>query len=300
MKIYFGGLILVLFGLCNINAQTNSNNFTDSCNCPLQYTHSEILKGNIKIEKIVVLDSTKYSTLPTVKDNLDSLSKLILYPEFTKRAMVSGQSTYLLTIDILGKVKEVKVKKGIGAGLDEASIDILKGTHFTPAKIENNSVESEVNIIINFSVNRSIDKPEYVLDEIKYESIGITTYFKNTIIFRKDGSANYIHNYPDDYEESIGKINSFNYSKLSDFILSQCFYKMNDSYHGRNTHGGTTTITVIHNNVVKSVSSTGGEYYPIGFWAISNLIRYLNDGIKWEIIKKSESSLKKLPPRDEE
>jgi hypothetical protein len=41
------------------------------------------------------------------------------------------------------------------------------------------------------------------------------------------------------------------------------------------------------------------EHTPIGWWAIKNLIVHIKEQIKWEIIK-SESTLKKLPLRDEE
>jgi hypothetical protein len=184
--------------------------------------------------------------------------------------------------------------KGLGAGLDELSLDVLKELNFNPAKIKNIAVESEVNIMVNFKVRKTIDEPDIVLDEIKYESVGHTEYFKTTIVFKKDGSAYYKRRNADEIEEAVGKINPFNYSKLSEFILSQCFFSLKEMYKGRTTDSGTAIVTVKHNNITKSVTSTGGEFYPISFWAIKNLIGQFRNEIKWEIIN-YESGIEKLP-----
>jgi hypothetical protein len=85
MKIFLFTFTYLVLVSNSINAQITVND--DSCNCPPQYTHSKILKENIKIEKIVVLDSAKYSVLPSIKDELDSLTGLIIYPEIAKRAL---------------------------------------------------------------------------------------------------------------------------------------------------------------------------------------------------------------------
>jgi TonB family protein len=297
MKIYIISIILFLFGTFNISSQTQLNK--DTCNCPSQYTHSEILNSSIKIGKVVVLDSTKYSTLPSTINNLDSLSSLILYPEIAKRAIVFGEVKYLLSITSEGKVKEIKLIKGLGAGLDEASLDILKELNFNPAQTKNIAVESEVNIAVNFNVHKTIDEPDIVLDEIKYESVGRTEYFKTTMVFKKDSSAYFERRNADEIEEAVGKINLFKYSKLSDFILSQCFFNLKEIYKGRTTDAGTAIITVKHNNITKSVTSTGGEFYPISFWAIANLIKFFKSEIKWEIIK-YESGIKKLPEQNDD
>lgn len=297
MKIYLIAIILILFELFNIRVHAQPN--IDTCNCPPQYTHSEILNSSIKIGKVVVLDSIKYSTLPSTINNLDSLSSLILYPEIAKRAIVYGEVKYLLSITNEGKVKEIKLIKGLGAGLDEVSLDILKELNFNPAKIKNIAVESEVNITVNFKVHKTIDEPDIVLDEIKYESVGRTEYFKTTIVFKKDSSAYYKRRNADEIEEAVGKINPFKYSKLSEFILSQCFFSLKEIYKGRTTDAGTAIITVKYNNITKSVTSTGGEFYPISFWAIKNLIGLFRNEIKWEIIN-YESGIKKLPEQTDD
>ena len=86
---------------------------------------------------------------------------------------------------------------------------------------------------------------------------------------------------------------------MNDFILAQCFFNLKDVYKGGITDAGTATLTVKHNNVIKSVSSTGGEYYPISFWVIKNLIGQFKNEIKWEIIN-YESGIKKLPEQTDD
>ena len=44
-------------------------------------------------------------------------------------------------------------------------------------------------------------------------------------------------------------------------------------------------ITVLNDDITKSVTAKGEGYPPIGFWAIKNLIRYIKDQIKWEDVK---------------
>lgn len=287
--------ILFLVGLFNNKAQAQLNN--DTCNCPPLYTRSDIFDTDIKIGKVVVLDSAKYSTLPSILGNLDSLSNLIHYPEIAKMANVFGEVKYLIKITGEGEVKELKLIKGAGAGLDESAMDILKEIKFNPAKIDKKVADSQVYIVVNFKVNKSIDKPDFELDEIKYEGFLDSGYLKRIIIFRKDGSA-YFYRRNGDEEESIGQIKKYRFSKLSDFIISQCFFNLNDVYKGRTSDRGISVLTIKYNNDTKSVTSRGGEFYPISFWAIIKLIQYFKSVIKWEIIK-YDSGIEKLPKRNE-
>ena len=212
MKIYLISILLILFVPFNIRSQTQLNK--DTCNCPPQYTHSEMFNSSIKIGKVIVLDSAKYSTLPSAINNLDSLSSLILYPEFAKRAIVYGEVKYLIFVTNEGKVKEIKLIKGLGAGLDEVSLDILKKLNFNPAKIKNKVVESKVLYYNKFCWQiRLLSKPDIVLDEIIYETVGASEYFKTTVVFKKDNSAYFKRRNGDEKEEAVGKINSFKYSK---------------------------------------------------------------------------------------
>jgi protein TonB len=55
------------------------------------------------------------------------------YPEMARMAGVEGMVMLLVLIDKDGKVRQVQVRKGIGAGLDEAAVEAVKKVPWTPA-----------------------------------------------------------------------------------------------------------------------------------------------------------------------
>ena len=55
------------------------------------------------------------------------------YPEMARMAGVEGMVILLVLIDKDGKVRDVQVRKGIGAGLDEAAVEAVKKIPWTPA-----------------------------------------------------------------------------------------------------------------------------------------------------------------------
>lgn len=55
------------------------------------------------------------------------------YPEMARMAGVEGMVILLVLIDKDGTVRDVQVRKGIGAGLDEAAVEAVKKIPWTPA-----------------------------------------------------------------------------------------------------------------------------------------------------------------------
>ncbi|MBI4551250.1 MAG: energy transducer TonB [Candidatus Latescibacteria bacterium] len=55
------------------------------------------------------------------------------YPEMARRAGVEGMVILHVLIDKSGKVRDVRVIKGIGAGLDEAAVEAVRQWIYTPA-----------------------------------------------------------------------------------------------------------------------------------------------------------------------
>ena len=56
-----------------------------------------------------------------------------IYPEMARMGGVEGMVMLLVLIDKDGKVRQVLVRKGIGAGLDEAAVEAVKKVPWTPA-----------------------------------------------------------------------------------------------------------------------------------------------------------------------
>ncbi len=257
--------------------------------CPPLYTRFPIRYTNIEIAKIEVIDSSKYSTLPQFVLDKGSLAKLIYYPEIAKRASVEGDVVIMLNIDANGIVIKTSVVKAIGAGCDEAALDILSKTKYYPATIIDEKVPSEILVYVNFSLTDIIDKPDILLDEIIYEDNDLYNYKKLTL--DKFGNVNYFEidkwEEPDSENkiEKKGNIKIELYTRLSDFIISQCFLDFNKYYSNTSSsHQRMEIITVKTGSIEKYVNSNGSGD-PVGLWAILNLIKYFEDQIEWEEVE---------------
>jgi TonB family protein len=268
---------ILLLSTC-IFAQENLDLNND---CPPHYTRSRLINPEITIEKVEVTDSGKYSTLPKFVGNIDSISKLIIYPEIAKRAGVGGQVIVKLKIDPTKEVPKAEIIKGIGAGCDEFVLDVLLNTKFISAKINDVDVESEFIIWVKFNLNEVIDGPGYIFDEITYEIKGYN--YHKRLCFNKFGEAKHFEGTNDKkITEREGKIPIALYTKLSDFINSQCFLNYEDNYSNTtSSHSTRTIITVKTGSTEKSVWSYGYGSVPVGLWAIANVIFQLTSQVRW-------------------
>ena len=275
-------VLFILFFFSIITAQNVNKN------CPSYYTHAKIIESEIRIIIVEVKNSGNYSSLPDFTSDLDSISKLIVYPDIAKRAEIECTLKLILTIDSTGNVMNTNVPKGCGAGLEEAALKVLVKERFLPAMKDNEVVASEIVVDIIFNLNVYIDKPDLVLEEIKYELSANIPYHKKTIVFRSDGTA-YLEEdrgYEGSKKHISGKIYPAFYSKLNDFIISQCFFDYENEYINQSPSDfPIIKVTVQNDNITKSVAIKGESHDPVGFWAISSLILYVADQIKWEEVK---------------
>jgi len=147
-------------------------------------------------------------------------------------------------------------------------------------------VSSQLEIDINFDLNLTVDMPDIEIDEIKFESFGGQIFHRISIIFSSDGTAFFSEDWgTEPPKEFMGKIESFLFTKLNDFIISQCFFDLSNDYLWDNiTHGGYSIITVRSSLGEKSVTSKG-KFEPIGLWAIKTVILQVKEQIKWEEVK---------------
>ena len=253
--------------------------------CPPLFTHTEISVPKIEITKIDVVDSIKYSSLPKFILSIDSLSKLFEIPEIARRAGVEGNVNVKVKIDPKGKVTRAEIIKGIGGGCDESALDVILKAKFYPAKIKNEAIASELNIWVNFAWAKGIDKPDYYFDEIIYSERG--SGFYKTLKLNKFSEGTFIENNIDTIVASIkkGKIPLGLYTKLNDFIISQCNYQNYNQrfYTGINSrYDPEISLYTKIGTTEKSVQAKGFDSMPIGFWALTKLILYVKDQIKWE------------------
>lgn len=90
--------------------------------------------------------------MPEVIGGLASIQSKITYPEIAKRAGIEGKVYVLAFIDEDGNVANAKIIKGIGAGCDEAALDAVKQTKFTPGRQRGTPVKVQVSIPIVFKL----------------------------------------------------------------------------------------------------------------------------------------------------
>lgn len=81
---------------------------------------------------------------------LEGIQKRIVYPEIAKRAGVQGRVFVKAFVDENGNVVKVELLKGIGAGCDEAAMEAVKNTKFTPGRQRGKPVKVQVSIPIVF------------------------------------------------------------------------------------------------------------------------------------------------------
>ena len=75
------------------------------------------------------------------------------YPEIAQEAGIEGTVYVQAFIDIKGRVKELKVIKGIpNTGLDEAALEAIRKTRFRPAKQRERPVGVYISIPVNFKL----------------------------------------------------------------------------------------------------------------------------------------------------
>ena len=90
--------------------------------------------------------------MPSIVGGLKSIQDKIVYPEIAKRAGIEGKVYVQAFIDENGNVVSAKILKGIGAGCDEAALNAVKETKFTPGKQRGKPVKTQVSIPIMFKL----------------------------------------------------------------------------------------------------------------------------------------------------
>jgi TonB family protein len=90
--------------------------------------------------------------MPEPIGGLKAIQEKIVYPEIAKRAGIEGKVFILAFIDENGNVVSAKILKGIGAGCDEAALNAVKETKFTPGKQRGKPVKTQFSIPIMFKL----------------------------------------------------------------------------------------------------------------------------------------------------
>lgn len=90
--------------------------------------------------------------MPQPIGGLQGIQGKIKYPEIAKRAGVEGKVFVRAFVDEMGIVVSAEILKGIGAGCDEAALDAILKTKFTPGKQRGKPIKVQVTVPVLFKL----------------------------------------------------------------------------------------------------------------------------------------------------
>jgi TonB family protein len=81
----------------------------------------------------------------------------VMMPEYTGKARdrkIEGEVIVNALFQRDGKIKDAKVEKGLGFGLDERAVDAVKRMSFLPAQLDGKEVDARARIIVGFNLEK--------------------------------------------------------------------------------------------------------------------------------------------------
>ncbi len=136
----------------------------DPIEAPLIETKEVLAEKESKVEEEIsvpppkeVVETTEEPTyfvaveeMPQPIGGLQGIQQMIEYPEIAKRAGIEGKVFVKAFVDETGSVTNAEIVKGIGGGCDEAAMDAILKTKFTPGKQRGKPIKVQVTIPIVF------------------------------------------------------------------------------------------------------------------------------------------------------
>jgi protein TonB len=95
----------------------------------------------------------KVDLLPQPVGGIKQILKNVVYPKTAKDAGIEGKVLIKAVVDEKGDVVKTEVEKSVNKDLDEAAIDAIKKTKFTPALKDKKAVKAEIVIPIIFRLS---------------------------------------------------------------------------------------------------------------------------------------------------
>lgn len=90
--------------------------------------------------------------MPEPIGGLTAIQQKIVYPELARRAGVQGKVYIRAFVDENGNVTSAEVVKGIGGGCDEAALDAILKTKFSPGKQRGKPIKVQVTVPVLFKL----------------------------------------------------------------------------------------------------------------------------------------------------
>lgn len=90
--------------------------------------------------------------MPAPVGGIGGIISKIVYPNIAKQAKIEGKVFLIVYVNEKGGVDDVKVLKGIGAGCDDAAMDVVKKSKFNPGKNKGVPVKVKMSMAITFKL----------------------------------------------------------------------------------------------------------------------------------------------------
>ena len=95
----------------------------------------------------------KVDEIPLPVGGIKAIQEKIIYPEKAKREGIEGKVFVTAFVNESGTVDHVKLLKGIGGGCDQAALNAVKKTKFSPGKQGGKPVKVQISIPIVFRLS---------------------------------------------------------------------------------------------------------------------------------------------------
>ena len=136
----------------------------DPIEAPLIGNDEVVAEEESKVEKEIsnpppkqIIEDTEEPTyfvaveeMPQPIGGLQGIQQMIAYPEIAKRAGIEGKVLVRAFVDETGSVTNAEIVKGIGGGCDEAAVDAILKTKFTPGKQRGKPIKVQITIPVVF------------------------------------------------------------------------------------------------------------------------------------------------------
>lgn len=113
--------------------------------------------------RIPVFRGGKGSFQQFIKEN-------IIYPDQALTNKVEGFVYVVYTVDNIGEIGNVEVKKGIGSGCDEEAIRVIRLMKYEPARNRGIKMKAEMKTRIHFKLPEAITKGNQGNYQLNYSS----------------------------------------------------------------------------------------------------------------------------------
>jgi len=143
--------IYLIFG-CSSSSTTEEVHYI-YMKCGLSKSNYVPPDTKIEIISFLSVDTMQVDQLPEIMGGIDTVLAIIKYPEIARRAGIEGIVIIEFTIVSLGKAKNYKVVKGIGAGCDDAVIGaLIFDLKFLPAIKDGKAVNLLMRTAVKFNL----------------------------------------------------------------------------------------------------------------------------------------------------